>query len=65
VHMRTTVDLPEDLLIEAMSLTHIKTKTDVIKEGLNTLIRKEKTKNLRKYKGTVDLNIDLNKIRKR
>ena len=28
--MRTTLDLPEDLLLEAMKTTHIPTKTKVI-----------------------------------
>jgi hypothetical protein len=63
--MRTTIDLPEDLILEAMRVTHIKTKTDVIKEGLSALIRRENIKNLKKYKGTVDLDIDLDSIRKR
>jgi hypothetical protein len=63
--MRTTIDIPEDLVIEAMKLTQIKTKTDVIKEGLNTLIRKEKLKNLKNFKGTIDLDINLNDLRKR
>jgi len=63
--MRTTLDLPEDLLLEAMNLSHVKTKTDVIKMALENLIRKEKIKNLKKYFGKVDLEIDLDKIRNR
>jgi Arc/MetJ family transcription regulator len=63
--MRTTIDIPEELVLEAMKLTHIKTKTDVIKEGLNTLIRKEKLKNLKNFKGTINLDINLNDLRKR
>lgn len=63
--MRTTIDIPEELVREAMKLTHLKTKTDVIKEGLQTLIRKEKLKNLKNYKGAIDLTIDLNTLRKR
>ena len=63
--MRTTIDIPEELVLEAMKLTHIKTKTDVIKEGLNTLIRKEKLKSLKKFKGSIDLDINLSDLRKR
>lgn len=63
--MRTTIDIPEELVLEAMKLTNIKTKTDVIKEGLNTLIRKEKMKNLKDFRGTIDLDINLDKLRKR
>ncbi|MCG6166734.1 type II toxin-antitoxin system VapB family antitoxin [Leptospira sp. FAT1] len=48
-----------------MRLTHLKTKTDVIKEGLASLIRREKVKNLKKYKGVVNLRINLDEMRKR
>lgn len=52
--MRITIDLPKDLVIDAMKVARIKTKTDVIKEGLTVLIRREKTRGLKKRKGTVD-----------
>jgi len=63
--MRTTLDLPETLINEAMALTHIKTKTDLIKMALLNLIQKEKVKDLKKYFGKVDLEIDLNLLRNR
>ncbi|MBU0987952.1 MAG: type II toxin-antitoxin system VapB family antitoxin [Proteobacteria bacterium] len=63
--MRTTLDLPENLLDEAMKVTHIKTKTKVIVVALEELIRKSKISELKKYKGKVDLGIDLNTIRGR
>ena len=63
--MRTTIDLPEKLLTEAMKLTNINTKTNVIIEALENLIQKEKIKDLKNYFGKIDLNIDLNKMRKR
>jgi hypothetical protein len=63
--MRTTLDLPEDLLKEAMFLTHIATKTDVIKVALENLIQKEKIKEIKNYFGKVDLEIDLDVIRDR
>jgi len=63
--MRTTIDIPEELVLEAMKVTHLKTKTDVIKEGLNALIRREKLKNLKNFKGTVSLDINLDELRKR
>ncbi len=63
--MRTTINIPDNLLSEAMKLTNINTKTDVIKEALINLIQKEKIKHLKRYHGKIDLNIDLNKIRKR
>ncbi len=63
--MRTTLDLPEDLLKEAMLVSHIKTKTKVITIALEELVRKSKISDLKKYKGKVDLEIDLNTLRKR
>ncbi len=61
--MRTTLDLPEELLSEAMKATHIQTKTKVIVTALEELIRKSKITELKKYKGKVDLDIDLNTLR--
>jgi Arc/MetJ family transcription regulator len=63
--MRTTLDLPEDLVKEAMKTTHIKTKTKVIVTALEELIRKSKISELKQYKGKIDLDIDLNDIRGR
>ncbi|HHH48544.1 MAG TPA: type II toxin-antitoxin system VapB family antitoxin [Gammaproteobacteria bacterium] len=63
--MRTTLDLPEDLLEEAMKVTHTNTKTGVIIKALEELVRKSKISNLKKYKGKIDLEIDLDEIRDR
>ncbi|SER52362.1 antitoxin of type II TA system, VapB [Nitrosomonas sp. Nm51] len=63
--MRTTIDLPEDLLSEAMKLTHTRTKTGVIVLALEELIRKSKIANIKRYKGKIDLEIDLDTLRNR
>lgn len=63
--MRTTLDLPEELIKEAMKATHIQTKTKVIVTALEELIRKSKISELKKFKGKVDLDIDLNSLRSR
>ena len=63
--MRTTIDLPEDLLDEAMKLTHMRTKTGVIVLALEELIQKSKIKNLKGYKGKIDLDMDLDTLRNR
>ena len=63
--MRTTLDLPEDLLNEAMKVTHADTKTAVIIKALEELVRKSKISNLKKYKGKIDLDIDMNELRDR
>ncbi|RUM44379.1 MAG: type II toxin-antitoxin system VapB family antitoxin [Desulfocapsa sp.] len=63
--MRTTLDLPEDLVTEAMKATDIKTKTKVIVTALEQLIKKTKISEIKKYKGKVDLDIDLDELRGR
>ena len=63
--MRTTLDLPEDLLKQAMKTTNIKTKTKVIIIALEQLIKKSKISKIKKYKGKIDLNISLDEIRGR
>jgi putative antitoxin of VapBC-like toxin-antitoxin system len=63
--MRTTLDLPEDLVNEAMRVSHHKTKTGTIIAGLEELVRKNKIQGIKKFKGQVDLDIDLSVLRKR
>ena len=63
--MRTTLDLSAPLLEEAMTLTKIRTKTEVITRALENLIQKEKVQQLKNYYGKIDLDIDLDALRKR
>jgi hypothetical protein len=63
--MRTTLNLPKDLIDEAMKTTRINTKTQVIITALEDLIRKSKISGLKEFKGKVDLNIDMNAVRGR
>jgi len=63
--MRTTLDLPERLLSEAMRVTHTETKTAVIVLALEELIWKSKISDLKKFKGKIELGIDLDEIRAR
>jgi len=63
--MRTTLDLPEELINEAMKATQIETKTRVIITALEELIRKSKISEIKQYKGKIDLDIDLDSIRGR
>ncbi len=63
--MRTTLDLPEDLVAEAMEVTKCKSKTELIKIALENIIVKEKVKKLKNYYGKVSLDIDLDMVRER
>ena len=63
--MRTTLNLPDDIVKEAMSLTKSQTKTETIVLALQNLIRQYKLAELKNYRGKVDLDIDLDQLRKR
>ena len=63
--MRTTLDLPEDLLSEAMAVTHSDTKTKTIILALEELVQKTKLQELKSFKGKLKLDIDLNSLRNR
>ncbi|MDR1901971.1 MAG: type II toxin-antitoxin system VapB family antitoxin [Treponema sp.] len=63
--MRTTLDLPDTLVNEAMNITNISKKTDLIKYALENIIQREKVKELAQYFGKISLDIDLDKLRKR
>ena len=63
--MRTTMELPDTLVNEAMLLTKIPTKTALVKFALENVIQREKIKGLTKYFGKLNLDIDLDKLRHR
>jgi hypothetical protein len=63
--MRTTLELPDTLVNEAMTLTRISKKTELIKYALENVIQREKVRELANYFGKITLDIDLDKLRKR
>ena len=63
--MRTTLDIPEKLMDEAMKETGAKTKSQLIKDALQAQIDRAKRKRLIAAKGTIDLDIDLDELRSR
>ena len=64
-HIRTTIDLPEPLVREAMTMSHQRTKTGMIVTAIEDFVRKNKIQELKKFKGRLDLEIDLDKLRNR
>ncbi len=50
--MRTTINLDDDLLAEAASLTGINEKAELIREALRTLIRREAAQRLIRLGGS-------------
>ena len=65
VRMRTTLDLPGDLIDEAMKLSRHRTKTAVIIAALEDFIRKSRIQGLKEFRGKIDLDIDMNAVRGR
>ena len=64
-HMRTTLDIPEELMNEAKRLLGFKSKTDVVVLALQELIRRRRIEELKDLFGTIDLEIDLDRSRRR
>ena len=63
--MRTTLNLPEKLMQDALKASHQKTKTAVIITALHDFVRKTRLQELRRFKGQVELDVDLDALRKR
>jgi Arc/MetJ family transcription regulator len=52
MHMRTTLNIDDDVLEKAIRLTGIKEKTALVRLGLEALIARESSKRLAKLGGT-------------
>ena len=63
--MRTTLDLPPELVNEAQRLLGFKSKTDTVVQSLRELIRRKRIEELRELLGTVILDVDVPKSRRR
>lgn len=63
--MRTTLEIPKELIDEAMRLTGAATKSQLIKDALQAEINRVKRKRLITRKGTIDLDTDLDTLRER
>ncbi len=63
--MRTTLDLPQELVEKAMSITKARTKTQAITMALESIVKQERFNQLLLFHGKVSLDIDLDALRKR
>ncbi len=63
--MRTTLDLPPELLDEARRLLGFKSKTDTVVLSLRELIRRKRVDELRELLGSVTLDVDVARSRRR
>ena len=63
--MRTTLDLPEDLLDSARRALGFKSKTDTIVVALRELVRRHRLEELKSLLGRVELDVDVERSRRR
>lgn len=63
--MKTSIDLPEELIDEAMRISGAKSKIDAIKKALQEMIDRERRLKLLKFKGKIDFEADLDAVRNR
>lgn len=61
--MRTNIVIDNDLMTEAQRLTGIKTKKDTVDEALKLLVRMQKQRALRKFRGKLQWDGDLDEMR--
>lgn len=63
--MRTTLNLDERALREAMELSEARTKTEVVNEALRQYARGKRRKKLLELRGKVSWSGDVDRLRKR
>lgn len=63
--MRTTLDLPEDLVESARAALGFKSKTDTIIVALRELVRRQRLEELKRLLGRVELDVDVPRSRRR
>ena len=63
--MRTTLDIPEELLEEARKQLGFTSKTDTVIYCLRELLRRNKVEGLKSLAGKIDLEIDVAASRRR
>lgn len=56
--MRTNIELDDDLMAEAMAVTGVKTKKDLVDLALRMLIKAKKKKDLLDLVGQIDIDPD-------
>ena len=63
--MRTTLDLPEDLIDQARELLGFTSKTDTIVYALKEVVRRHHLHGLTALFGKVHIELDIDKVRER
>ena len=61
--MRTNIEIDDKLMRDALRATGLKTKRDAVEAGLQTLVRLNRQAKIRRLRGKVDWQGDLDAMR--
>ena len=61
--MRTNIEIDDKLMSDALRLTGLKTKKEAVELGLRTLLRLRQQEELRRFRGKLQWEGDLNAMR--
>lgn len=61
--MRTNIEIDDKLMSDALRLTGLKTKKEAVELGLRTLVRLRQQEELRRFRGKLQWEGDLNAMR--
>lgn len=61
--MRTNIVIDDQLMQETLRLTQLKTKREVVDLGLRTLLRLRRQEEIRRFRGKLDWQGDLDALR--
>lgn len=61
--MRTNIVIDDNLMADALKLTGLKTKREAVELGLKTLIQLKKQENIRRYRGKLKWEGNLDDMR--
>jgi len=61
--MRTTLIIPDDLMKGLMEETGEKSKTLLVRRSLEEMLERVRRENLKRLRGKIDLDIDLESLR--
>lgn len=61
--MRTTIEIDDRLMKDALRATGARTKREVVELGLRTLLRLRQQEEIRRYRGKLDWQGDLEAMR--
>ncbi len=61
--MRTNIVIDDNLMNDALKATGLKTKKEVVEQGLKLLVKRNKQRDIRKFRGKLNWEGDLDDMR--